>query len=82
MLTSVSATVYTHDMDIEQLCAHYGNQAKAADAIGASRQAFSQWKKKWAEKRKPIPLEYQLKWEKDTNGALKADLPDFVRKPQ
>lgn len=62
-------------MNIQQLVEHYGDQAAAADAIRVSRQAVSKWKKAGR-----IPLEYQLQWEENSAGAVRADLPAFVRR--
>lgn len=60
-------------MTVDDLKAFYGTQEKAADAIEVSKQAVSLWA------RKGIPLDYQVKWEVVSEGALKADLPAIVR---
>lgn len=66
-------------MQIDHLLQHYGNQANAADAINISRQLMSKLKREQKASGKEIPIEYQIKWEVQSGGALKADLPDEVR---
>lgn len=61
-------------MKPKDLTTYYPSQRAAAKAIGVSKQAVSQWKRL-----RTIPLEQQLEFERVTNGALRADLPDFVR---
>jgi hypothetical protein len=60
-------------MNVEQLIEHYGTQAAAAVAIKVSPQAVSKWKSGG------IPLDFQIKWEVQSGGALRADLPAEVR---
>jgi hypothetical protein len=54
-------------MDIQDLIRHYGTQAKAAEAIGYTRQAIHRWKSVG------IPMEAQCFYEIKTNGKIKAD---------
>jgi len=76
-LTVISTIIYKDAMNVEQLTKHYGTQAAAAEAIDITPQAVSKWKDLGA-----IPIEYQIKWEVDSGGALKADLPDEIRNPK
>lgn len=62
-------------MQIDHVLSHYGKQILAARAIEISPQLMS----KLARAKKAIPIEYQIKWEVATGGALKADLPNEVR---
>ena len=55
-------------MTIEEIEDYYGSYNAAAAAIGISRQNFVHWKK-----RKGVPLLNQFKYEKITEGILKAD---------
>ncbi len=64
-------------MNIEQLTRHYGTQAKAAEAIEVTPQAVSKWKDQGA-----IPIEYQIRWEIESGGKVKADLPKAIRNPR
>lgn len=69
--------VYKSGMDeyLSRLVAHYKTQANAAKAVGLSPQAVSQFRA-----RGRIPVEWQIRWELDTGGAIKApDLPDSIR---
>lgn len=69
-------------MNIDQLTKHYGTQAAAADAIGISRQLMSKLKREQEEEGKRIPTDYQIKWEINSGGAVKADIPQEIRNPK
>lgn len=60
-------------MRYRDLLKHFGSEADAARAIKKNRQTVNRWKKL-------IPLDEQVRIEVLTDGALKADLPDSVRK--
>ena len=60
-------------MNVENLVECYETQAAAADAINVSRQAVSKWKESG------IPIEFQIRWELDSGGKVRADLPDALR---
>jgi DNA-binding transcriptional regulator YdaS (Cro superfamily) len=60
-------------MTYDQLLAVFKTQRAAANAIGVSKQAVSQWK------RKGIPRDSQINIEVKTGGKLRADLPQEVR---
>ena len=56
----------------------FTTQMEAARAIGVSKQAISQWKR-----RKKIPLAQQIALETASEGRLRADVPDsFVKNRQ
>ena len=55
-------------MKIEDVYEYYGSAYKAAQALGVSQQAISKWVK-----RDCVPIDSQIKLEKITKGALKAD---------
>jgi hypothetical protein len=59
-------------MKHSDLVKKWGNEAKAAAAIGESRQNLNRWKKR-------IPLDIQVQVEVLTGGELKADLPLEIR---
>lgn len=61
-------------MTVDELEEFYGTQAKAAAAIGCTPQAVSNWRNKGR-----IPTDYQLRWEVDSKGVLRADIPMSVR---
>ena len=56
-------------MNYDQLIKQFGTQVKAADAIGVSQVAISQWRTKG------IPLGRQYQLQIITGGALLADAP-------
>jgi len=58
-------------MTLDELKDYYGSGAKAASQLGLTRCAFYIWKKTGH-----IPLHHQFKFEKLTNGKLKADVND------
>lgn len=60
-------------MKMQNLVDYYGNQARAAAAIEVSRAALSKWKESG------IPIEWQIRWELESKGALRADLPQQIR---
>lgn len=62
------------DMTPDQVLEHYGTQARAADAIGISRQVMSQHTR-----RGKYPLKHQVQWEVHSGGKLRADLPEEIR---
>lgn len=55
-------------MTVDQVIAHYKTQTKAADAIGVTQSAFSNWKK-----RGKIPPLQQLKFQRKSRGRLQPD---------
>lgn len=55
------------DEYLNLLVDHYGTQANAANAVGLSPQAVSQFRT-----RGRIPVEWQIRWELDTKGAVRA----------
>lgn len=57
-------------MTHEDVVRYFGNGTKAANALGYSRQAVSQWK------RVGIPFEAQSRIQLKTKGRLKAVLPE------
>ena len=61
-------------MTPQNLLDHYKKVPVIADSLGVTRATFYQWAKKG------IPLERQIKIEVLTDGALKADLPEYFRK--
>jgi transcriptional regulator with XRE-family HTH domain len=61
-------------MTYDQLLDLYKTQRAAAEAVGVSKQAVSQWK------RKGIPRNSQIDIEVKSGGRLKADLPKEVRR--
>lgn len=67
-------------MTYDELITHYGNPAAAAAAIGLDRQVAYGWKVRGG-----IPLEQQCKYEVESGGKLKADIPPklrvLIRKP-
>jgi hypothetical protein len=69
-------------MQIDQVIRHYKTQAAAAEAIEISPQLMSKLKREEEEEGKRIPTDYQIKWEVQSNGILKADLPDEIRNPK
>jgi hypothetical protein len=62
-------------MNWTQIEDFYGSQAAAAEAIGASLQRIHNYAK-----RGRVPLETQVLFEAVSDGALKADLPEYFRK--
>ena len=64
-------------MTYDELIAHYGTPSAAAAARGIDRQRVFGWKN-----RDRIPTDDQLEYEVLSAGALRADLPEAVRKPQ
>lgn len=62
-------------MTFEQVKAFYGTQYAAAVAIKVSPQVVSKWGK-----RGEIPLWAQVRWEVQSKGGVRADLPRFVRR--
>jgi hypothetical protein len=66
-------------MQTTHLFEHYKSWVKAAKAIDISPQLMSKLKREQEAKGKPIPIDYQIKWEVATDGELKADLPETVR---
>lgn len=63
-------------MKVDDLIKHYKTQAAAAAAIEVTAQAVSKWKQAG------IPIDYQIKWELESRGALRADLPPEIRSGQ
>ena len=63
-----------YSMNYDQIIEHYGSAEKAGAALGLTRQGVFRWKSC------PIPLEKQVEIEVDTQGALRAELPEFIRK--
>ena len=61
-------------MTPQNLLDHYKKVPVIAGSLGVTRATFYQWVKKG------IPLERQIKIEVLTDGALKADLPEYFRK--
>lgn len=61
-------------MTVDQLEIFYGSKAAAARAIGITPAAVSNWGDT-----RIIPIEHQIKWELDSRGALRADLPRSIR---
>lgn len=59
-------------MTVDDIVKYYGNQTKACEAIGLGRASFSKWLKQGY-----IPLVSQLRFEKQTNGKLIANLNDM-----
>ena len=60
-------------MKIKDLVDYYGNQVLAADAIGVSRQAVTNWKRRGG-----IPDDIQIRYYLHTRGQL--DLPKRLLK--
>jgi len=63
------------DTFFKNLISHYGNQSRAAEAIGMSYQLMSKYIRQGH-----CPLEFCIKWEVASNGAVKAPLPASIRK--
>ena len=61
-------------MTYDDLVEKYGNASKAADKLGFSRQALSDWKKGG------IPFESQYRIQIKTRGRLRADASALSRK--
>lgn len=63
-------------MTYDDLIKYYGTPTKAGEAIGLKhpRQTLYNWRSGG------VPLEQQLKYETNTAGKLKADLPKETRK--
>lgn len=60
---------------LKTLKKHYVTHSAAARAIGLTPQALVNFCRKGR-----VPIEWQIKWELDSKGAVKAvDLPDAVR---
>ena len=60
-------------MKIDQVIKHFGSQALAAEALGCSQPAISNWKSRGA-----IPQLQQLRIEHVTGGKLKAQ-PNILK---
>lgn len=56
-----------------QLIRRYGSAAKVATALGCTRQAVHRWKYIG------VPMAMQIRAEVDSDGALRANLPEAVR---
>lgn len=65
--------VYIAAMRLDDVIRHYGSQRQAALAIELTPQAVNNWRDR------PIPIEWQVRWEVATDGALRADLPATMR---
>jgi hypothetical protein len=63
-------------MTYDDLIAHYKTESDAGKVIGKGRQ----WVRSWKKAPKGIPLKYQLDFEVDSGGALKADVSDEIRR--
>lgn len=61
-------------MTFDQIKSHFGSITGVCRGLNVARQTVYLWKKNG------IKLERQVMIEVATNGALKADLPDSVRK--
>ena len=59
---------------LEKLKKHYKSHRAAAHAIGLTPQSLVNFGR-----RGRVPIEWQIKWELDSKGAVKAELPDAVR---
>ena len=60
-------------MNVQDLESRYGSMSQAAKALATSRQNVHRWKVSG------IPVEWQLKIELLTNGALRADIDEKIR---
>lgn len=61
-------------MTYQQIIRHYGTQAAAAKAVGAYDQLLNGWRV-----RKRVPFDWQCRFEADSGGKLKADIPANMR---
>lgn len=59
---------------LKKLLKHYKTATAAAAAIELTPAAVSAFKR-----RGRVPIEWQVRWEAATAGAVKADLPDGLR---
>lgn len=66
-------------MNYDDVIAHWGTQAAAAEAIGVSQATICRWHTQLNGR---IPVLQQLWIETLTQGALRADDPLFGRKPK
>jgi len=53
---------------------HYGTESAACKAIGLTPQAMTNFKRNGR-----VPIEWQIRWEIDSNGVVRADLPAAIR---
>lgn len=60
-------------MTYDQIIKHFGSQAAAARSLGVSQPSVWGWKD-------GIPIERQIDIEIKTEGKLKADLPNSIRR--
>lgn len=58
-------------MKKQQAIKHFGTQQALADALGISQPSVAAWK--------AIPILRQIQIETVTGGALKADLPEYLK---
>ncbi len=61
-------------MTLDDLISHYGSISEIARTLHISRAAVHQWRKY------KVPLDRQIELEGLTKGAVRADVPDWLRK--